>query len=316
MGLNLPVQRIVFLETDKFNGRTVRPLQSSEIQQIAGRAGRFGMFPQGLVSTFKDDMAFIGHGLTSTVPPITDAMLSFPEALLTIDAKVSRILSEWNDMAASAGFLKATVKTQISLAEHLESYTTDKELIYSLITIPFDERDNELYDLWSELSLALIRRKDLLDLIDEYNMPSSFTQVRQQWYFMRLFDLYLTEVGYFLHIEGHSNAESIASRMKLYLDNNTSRRVTLEELAEVVHLDKSYIIRLFRQFYQETPISYHQKVRIKRAKSMLLYTNLSVTEIASNTGFSSIHDFDRVFRKMDGAAPSVYRPRRIESTAR
>ena len=161
MGLNLPVQRIVFLETDKFNGRTVRPLQSSEIQQIAGRAGRFGMFPQGLVSTFKDDMAFIGHGLTSTVPPITDAMLSFPEALLTIDAKVSRILSEWNDMAASAGFLKATVKTQISLAEHLESYTTDKELIYSLITIPFDERDNELYDLWSELSLALIRRKDL-----------------------------------------------------------------------------------------------------------------------------------------------------------
>ena len=156
----------------------------------------------------------------------------------------------------------------------------------------------------------------LFDLIDEYNMPSSFTQVRQQWYFMRLFDLYLTEVGYFLHIEGHSNAESIASRMKLYLDNNTSRRVTLEELADVVHLDKSYIIRLFRQFYQETPISYHQKVRINRAKSMLLYTNLSVTEIASNTGFSSIHDFDRVFRKMDGAAPSVYRPRRIESTAR
>lgn len=199
------------------------------------------------------------------------------------------------------------------------SYVTDEEMTPEQKTFFRSDIMDRFYPSIPDqihLQNSKVFEEYLFDLIDEYNMPSSFTQVRQQWYFMRLFDLYLTEVGYFLHIEGHSNAESIASRMKLYLDNNTSRRVTLEELADVVHLDKSYIIRLFRQFYQETPISYHQKVRIKRAKSMLLYTNLSVTEIASNTGFSSIHDFDRVFRKMDGAAPSVYRPRRIESTAR
>ena len=199
------------------------------------------------------------------------------------------------------------------------SYVTDEEMTPEQKTFFRSDIMDRFYPSIPDrihLQNSKVFEAYLFDLIDEYNTPSSFTQVRQQWYFMRLFDLYLTEVGYFLHIEGHSNAESIASRMKLYLDNNTSRRVTLEELAEVVHLDKSYIIRLFRQFYQETPISYHQKVRINRAKSMLLYTNLSVTEIASNTGFSSIHDFDRVFRKMDGAAPSVYRPRRIESTAR
>ena len=199
------------------------------------------------------------------------------------------------------------------------SYVTDEEMTPEQKTFFRSDIMDRFYPSIPDrihLQNSKVFEEYLFDLIDEYNMPSSFTQVRQPWYFMRLFDLYLTEVGYFLHIEGHSNAESIASRMKLYLDNNTSRRVTLEELAEVVHLDKSYIIRLFRQFYQETPISYHQKVRINRAKSMLLYTNLSVTEIASNTGFSSIHDFDRVFRKMDGAAPSVYRPRRIESTAR
>ena len=199
------------------------------------------------------------------------------------------------------------------------SYVTDEEMTPEQKTFFRSDIMDRFYPSIPDrihLQNSKVFEEYLFDLIDEYNMPSSFTQVRQQWYFMRLFDLYLTEVGYFLHIEGHSNAESIASRMKLYLDNNTSRRVTLEELAEVIHLDKSYIIRLFRQFYQETPISYHQKVRINRAKSMLLYTNLSVTEIASNTGFSSIHDFDRVFRKMDGAAPSVYRPRRIESTAR
>lgn len=161
MGLNLPVKRIVFLETEKFNGHTIRHLETSEIQQIAGRAGRFGMFDEGLVTTMEEDQDFIEYGLSAPIEPIGDAMLAFPESLLSIDARVSKILTEWNDMAAAAGFLKATVKTQISLAQHLESYTSDKELIYSLITIPFDERDNELFDLWSELSQSLIRRRDL-----------------------------------------------------------------------------------------------------------------------------------------------------------
>ena len=147
----------------------------------------------------------------------------------------------------------------------------------------------------------------LFDLINEYNTPSVFTQVRQQWLFLRLFDLYLSEVGYSLHIENHTNAESIAIRMKMYLDNNASRHVTLDELASIVHLDSSYIIRIFRQFYNSTPMAYHQSIRIKRAKSMLLYTNLSISEIADSIGFSSIHDFDRVFHKSEGVAPSAYR---------
>lgn len=149
----------------------------------------------------------------------------------------------------------------------------------------------------------------LFNLINEYNTPSVFSQVRLQWQFMRLFDLYLAEVGYSLHVESHTNTESIVSRMKMYLDNNTARHVSLNDLSELVHLDKSYIVRLFRQFYGETPVAYHQRIRITRAKNMLMYTNLSITEIAINTGFSSIHDFDRVFRKVDGSAPSTYRPR-------
>lgn len=151
----------------------------------------------------------------------------------------------------------------------------------------------------------------LFDLIAEYDNPSPFTQVRQQWLFMRLFDLYLTEVGYSLHAEGHTNLESIAARIKMYLDNHTSQRVSLDDLSGVVHLDRSYIVRIFRQLYGETPVAYHQKMRIQRAKNMLLYTNLSITEIATSTGFSSIHDFDRVFRKINGSAPSSYRPRRM-----
>ena len=42
MGLNLPIRRIIFMETEKFDGVERRELKPEEIKQIAGRAGRFG----------------------------------------------------------------------------------------------------------------------------------------------------------------------------------------------------------------------------------------------------------------------------------
>lgn len=42
MGLNLPIRRILFMDTEKFDGVERRALKPEEIQQIAGRAGRYG----------------------------------------------------------------------------------------------------------------------------------------------------------------------------------------------------------------------------------------------------------------------------------
>src|SRR5690606_23240366 len=50
MGLNLPIRRIVFLETEKFDGERRRLLTSQEVKQIAGRAGRKGIYDVGKVA--------------------------------------------------------------------------------------------------------------------------------------------------------------------------------------------------------------------------------------------------------------------------
>ena len=47
MGLNLPIRRVLFSTLEKFDGEADRPLEASEVQQIAGRAGRFGMHEEG-----------------------------------------------------------------------------------------------------------------------------------------------------------------------------------------------------------------------------------------------------------------------------
>ena len=54
MGLNLPIRRIVFLENDKFDGTRRRLLTSQEVKQIAGRAGRKGIYNIGKVAFTRD----------------------------------------------------------------------------------------------------------------------------------------------------------------------------------------------------------------------------------------------------------------------
>ncbi|MGZ8270282.1 MAG: helicase-related protein [Methylophilus sp.] len=55
MGLNLPIRRVIFANIHKFDGIASRLLNATEVRQIAGRAGRYGLYPNGYVSILEDD---------------------------------------------------------------------------------------------------------------------------------------------------------------------------------------------------------------------------------------------------------------------
>lgn len=66
MGLNLPIRRVIFANTHKFDGVASRLLNATEVRQIAGRAGRFGLYPTGYVNVFEaDERIHIEHMLTT-----------------------------------------------------------------------------------------------------------------------------------------------------------------------------------------------------------------------------------------------------------
>lgn len=67
MGLNLPIRRVVFSTTHKFDGIATRDLNATEVRQIAGRAGRYGIYPTGYVNAFEDDeLRHIDHMLSTS----------------------------------------------------------------------------------------------------------------------------------------------------------------------------------------------------------------------------------------------------------
>ncbi len=66
MGLNLPIRRVIFANIHKFDGLASRLLNATEVRQIAGRAGRFGIYETGFVSILEDDERFhIEHMLAT-----------------------------------------------------------------------------------------------------------------------------------------------------------------------------------------------------------------------------------------------------------
>ena len=67
MGLNLPIRRVVFSTTHKFDGVATRDLNATEVRQIAGRAGRYGIYPTGYVNAFEnDELRHLEHMLTTS----------------------------------------------------------------------------------------------------------------------------------------------------------------------------------------------------------------------------------------------------------
>lgn len=114
MGLNLPIRRIVFVETQKFDGVSKRDLEPGEIKQIAGRAGRFGLYEEGFVAAV-ENIELIEDGLGRLPIPLLKAYIGFPEQLLPLPADIDSLIKIWADMEAPAIYQKMEVDELLSL---------------------------------------------------------------------------------------------------------------------------------------------------------------------------------------------------------
>ena len=155
MGLNLPIKRVVFLETYKYDGRRRRFLHGTEVKQIAGRAGRMGMYDVGYFNSaeFKGDII---KKLRKPSHDVRKARLRIPESIIAVDMKLSDILLRWGTIPDDDIFTRNNVEREVALSRELERYSSDKLLIYRFITIPFSETRRELYEYWLDLFMAEI----------------------------------------------------------------------------------------------------------------------------------------------------------------
>ena len=91
-----------------------------------------------------------------------------------------------------------------------------------------------------------------------------------------------------------------------YIDKNYSEKINLTGLSQVMHLNKSYLCRLFKEITGNGISEYINYVRIHKAVQMLK-SDKTISEIAYECGFLSLAYFNRVFKKYKFYAPNEYR---------
>lgn len=111
-----------------------------------------------------------------------------------------------------------------------------------------------------------------------------------------------------LPLEGVATGGDEALRMVLrYLNSHYTETLTRKQIAQAAGYNESYISHIFSKTLKTTIPEYINSLRILDAKEQLRSTKLPVTRIATDLGFGSIRNFNRVFQKETGMTPSAYR---------
>lgn len=138
MGLNLTIRRVIFSATHKFDGVASRLLNATEVRQIAGRAGRYGIYPTGYVSVLEDDeLIHIEHMLTTddrsdlTKLPIGVTFGDVEKLGHKLHTrKIAEVLAYMHDRQQFNDdlFVSATLGTQISQGILVDEFAPDMSL--------------------------------------------------------------------------------------------------------------------------------------------------------------------------------------------
>lgn len=99
----------------------------------------------------------------------------------------------------------------------------------------------------------------------------------------------------------------VLNRILKHLHLNIESKISLKKLAKEVDLSEGYISAAFRKEMGMSIMKYAKKIRIDRAKVLLLTTNNSILEISITLGFHDQSHFHKVFKSFTGVSPSEYR---------
>ena len=157
MGISLPIRRIIFREITKFDGEDDRILNGDEIRQIAGRAGRYGIYDKGEVLTVSE-VELVEDAITHQGLPLETVTIPFPKEVIDSGYSFRKLFQEWQALPFIPGFSREDMSEAIflyselgdRLARHME-----RQLLYELITCPVDIKNERLVIYWLECCIAI-----------------------------------------------------------------------------------------------------------------------------------------------------------------
>lgn len=92
-----------------------------------------------------------------------------------------------------------------------------------------------------------------------------------------------------------------------WIYNHFTENFAISDAAAVIGISEEHFCRMFKKYVGKRPFEYVTDLRIERAKSLIMYGEANVAEIASEVGYSDTSYFIRKFRQKEGVSPGKYR---------
>jgi two-component system response regulator YesN len=165
----------------------------------------------------------------------------------------------------------------------------------------------QLRSMLFELHLQLVKTLNQRDVyvFNEFTEPTAALPNHEQ-----IFAWFLKASEGLLKLlkdKRRGNTKDPVEEVKLYIERNLSKELSLEEVADMLGLNPSYFSQLFKQMTNETFSHYRIKRRMEKAKKLLALPQYKITDISHEVGYADHPHFTKTFKKNTGYTPSEYR---------
>jgi AraC-like DNA-binding protein len=124
---------------------------------------------------------------------------------------------------------------------------------------------------------------------------------------LAIFAEHLSLVANQLAVQQTSAEPPLVTRVKEFVKAHHEEEITLADAARAAHTSTFYLCKMFKKSTGMCFTEFVSRMRVEKARELLLRPNLRVSEIAYQVGFQSLTHFNRVFKKLVGESPSDFR---------
>ena len=112
----------------------------------------------------------------------------------------------------------------------------------------------------------------------------------------------------------HTSPEEVVAVIKDYIDSNYCTNIKITMFAEKYFFSIEYLTKLFKSKYGYSIYEYVLKLRMERAKELLMHEENKIIDISKRLGYTDNHYFSKAFRNYYGVSPSQYRKQYLEKS--
>jgi AraC-like DNA-binding protein/ligand-binding sensor protein len=124
---------------------------------------------------------------------------------------------------------------------------------------------------------------------------------------LTIFAQHLASLSNQLMVSAEQVESPLVTRAKQFISQHQDEEVSLRQVAAAMNTSAFYFCKMFKQATGLTFTDYLARLRIEKVKNLLLNPHKRISEVAYETGFQSLSQFNRVFRRVVGQSPTVWR---------